>query len=88
MSFGNRSGVNCTRWKAASIDLVRALASVVFPTSETCSIETKTPARMAIIKTSIVSPYASPVGWAPEVEDEMVKGVLKVVTEATGIEPA
>jgi hypothetical protein len=32
--------------------------------------------------------YASPVGWAPEVEDEMVKGVLKVVTEATGIEPA
>jgi hypothetical protein len=32
--------------------------------------------------------YASPVGWAPEVEDEMVKGVLKVVTEATGIQPA
>ena len=29
--------------------------------------------------------YASPVGWAPEVEDEMVKGVLKVVTEVTGI---
>jgi hypothetical protein len=23
--------------------------------------------------------YASPVGWAPEVEDEMVKGVCKVV---------
>jgi hypothetical protein len=56
MSFGNRLGVNCTRWKAASIDLVRALASVVFPTSETSSIEAETPARMAIIKTSIVSP--------------------------------
>ena len=23
--------------------------------------------------------YASPVGWAPEVEDEMVKGVIGVV---------
>ena len=31
--------------------------------------------------------YASPVGWAPEVEDEMVQGVLKVVTEVTGIQP-
>jgi len=32
--------------------------------------------------------YASPVGWAPEVEDEMVRGVLKVVTDATGIQPS
>jgi hypothetical protein len=32
--------------------------------------------------------YASPVGWAPEVEDEMVKGVLRIVTDLTGIEPA
>lgn len=32
--------------------------------------------------------YASPVGWAPEVENEMVQGVLKVVTEVTGIQPA
>lgn len=31
--------------------------------------------------------YASPVGWAPEVEDEMVQGVLKMVTEMTGVEP-
>ena len=31
--------------------------------------------------------YASPVGWAPEVEDEMVQGVLKVVTDVTGIQP-
>jgi neutral ceramidase len=31
--------------------------------------------------------YASPVGWAPEVEDEMVQGVLKIVTQATGTEP-
>ena len=29
--------------------------------------------------------YASPVGWAPEVEDEMVNGVLRVVTDVTGI---
>jgi hypothetical protein len=36
----------------------------------------------------IRSQYASPVGWAPEVEDEMVQGVLKVVTEVTGIQPA
>jgi len=26
--------------------------------------------------------YASPVGWAPEVEDEMVEGVCKVVTKS------
>jgi neutral ceramidase len=31
--------------------------------------------------------YACPVSWAPEVEDEMVKGVLNVVTEVTGIQP-
>lgn len=31
--------------------------------------------------------YASPVGWAPEVEDEMVEGVLKVITKATGKKP-
>jgi neutral ceramidase len=32
--------------------------------------------------------YASPVGWAPEVEDEMVNGVLRVVTDVTGIKQA
>ena len=32
--------------------------------------------------------YASPVGWAPEVEDEMVNGVLRVVTEVTGLKQA
>jgi hypothetical protein len=31
--------------------------------------------------------YASPVGWAPEVEDEMVEGVCKVVTKMTGKKP-
>ncbi len=31
--------------------------------------------------------YASPVGWAPEVEDEMVAGVCKVVTKMTGKDP-
>jgi hypothetical protein len=31
--------------------------------------------------------YASPVGWAPEVEDEMVEGVLKSVTDLTGVQP-
>ncbi len=31
--------------------------------------------------------YASPVGWSPDVEDEMVKGVLSVVEKATGIKP-
>jgi hypothetical protein len=31
--------------------------------------------------------YASPVGWAPEVEDEMVEGVCKVVTKMTGKQP-
>jgi neutral ceramidase len=31
--------------------------------------------------------YASPVGWAPEVEDEMVEGVCKVVTKMTGKNP-
>jgi hypothetical protein len=33
-----------------------------------------------VIKTQ----YASPVGWAPEVEDEMVKGVCEIVTKMTG----
>jgi hypothetical protein len=27
------------------------------------------------------------VGWAPEVEDEMVEGVCKVVTKMTGKKP-
>jgi hypothetical protein len=31
--------------------------------------------------------YASPVGWAPEVEDEMVEGVCKIVTRMTGKNP-
>ena len=31
--------------------------------------------------------YASPVGWAPEVEDERVEGVCKVVTKVTGKNP-
>jgi neutral ceramidase len=31
--------------------------------------------------------YASPVGWSPDVEDEMVKGVLATVEKATGIRP-
>lgn len=31
--------------------------------------------------------YASPVGWAPEVEDEMVNGVMRVMTKMTGVEP-
>lgn len=31
--------------------------------------------------------YASPVGWAPEVEDEMVNGVLDVVQKFTSIKP-
>ena len=31
--------------------------------------------------------YASPVGWAPEVEDEMVEGVFKIVTSMTGKNP-
>jgi hypothetical protein len=31
--------------------------------------------------------YASPVGWAPEVEDEMVDRVCKVVTKMTGKRP-
>ncbi len=31
--------------------------------------------------------YASPVGWAPEVEDEMVNGVLKLITKMTGTAP-
>ncbi|MFO1096564.1 MAG: hypothetical protein U0992_25140 [Planctomycetaceae bacterium] len=31
--------------------------------------------------------YASPVGWAPEVEDEMVDGVCKVITRMTGKNP-
>jgi len=31
--------------------------------------------------------YASPVSWAPEVEDEMVEGVFKVVTRMTGKTP-
>ena len=31
--------------------------------------------------------YASPVGWSPDVEDEMVNGVLKTVEKATGIKP-
>ena len=31
--------------------------------------------------------YASPVGWAPEVEDEMVEGDCKVVTKVTGKQP-
>ncbi len=31
--------------------------------------------------------YASPVGWAPEVEDEMVEGVCKVVRKMTGKNP-
>ena len=31
--------------------------------------------------------YASPVGWAPEVEDEMVDGVCKIVTKMTGKTP-
>ena len=31
--------------------------------------------------------FASPVGWSPEVEDEMVRGVLTVATDVTGIEP-
>ena len=31
--------------------------------------------------------YASPVGWSPDVEDEMVQGVLKIVSEATGTQP-
>ena len=31
--------------------------------------------------------YASPVGWAPEVEDEMVDGVCKVITKMTGKNP-
>ena len=36
-----------------------------------------------VIKTQ----YASPVGWAPEVEDEMVDGVCKLVTKMTGKNP-
>ncbi len=32
--------------------------------------------------------YASPVGWAPEVEDEMVKGVLKIVRSMYPNSPA
>ncbi|MBL8850016.1 MAG: hypothetical protein JNG89_10035 [Planctomycetaceae bacterium] len=36
-----------------------------------------------VIKTQ----YACPVGWAPEVEDEMVAGVCRVVTKMTGKEP-
>ncbi len=35
----------------------------------------------------IRSQYASPVGWAPEVEDEMVNGVIKVITRMTSQEP-
>jgi len=31
--------------------------------------------------------FASPVGWSPEVEDEMVGGVLTVATDVTRIEP-
>ena len=31
--------------------------------------------------------YASPVGWSPDVEDEMVRGVLDTVEKATGIKP-
>ena len=31
--------------------------------------------------------YASPVGWALEVKDEMVEGVCKVVTKMTGKQP-
>lgn len=31
--------------------------------------------------------YASPVGWAPEVEDEMVDGVCKLITKVTGKTP-
>ena len=31
--------------------------------------------------------YASPVGWSPNVEDEMVEGVCKVVTKMTGKTP-
>lgn len=31
--------------------------------------------------------YASPVSWAPEVEDEMVDGVCKVITKMTGKTP-
>ncbi len=36
-----------------------------------------------VIKTQ----YASPVGWAPEVEDETVKGVCEIVTKMTGKQP-
>ena len=31
--------------------------------------------------------YASPVGWAPEVEDDMVEGVCRIVTKMTGKNP-
>jgi hypothetical protein len=31
--------------------------------------------------------YASPVGWSPDVEDEMVRGVLDTVEKLTGIKP-
>jgi hypothetical protein len=28
--------------------------------------------------------YASPVGWAPEVEDEMVSGTVKLIKQVVG----
>jgi hypothetical protein len=33
----------------------------------------------------IQTQFASPVGWAPEVEDEMVDGVIKLTKEVMGI---
>jgi hypothetical protein len=51
-------------------------------------IPTRELVRMDAYQAKVIrSQYASPVGWAPEVEDEMVDGVLKVVEKMSGKKP-
>lgn len=51
-------------------------------------IPTRELVRMDAYQAQVIrTQYASPVGWAPEVEDEMVNGVIKVITKMTTKEP-
>ena len=50
-------------------------------------IPTREIVRLDVYQSQVIKiQYASPVGWAPEVEDEMVNGVIKVVNSVLGKE--